>query len=168
MCNVCSFKKYNLAPTKSLKYLVLVSLVPPVLLGCILAFQVNAASIENLVDTDGNGVISAAEFEAAREVAKAGMLSQYDTDGNGELSRSEREVMHDDRDAQKLATFDADSDGELSREERRAARTARHDAVQVQLDVNQDGELSDEELAGFEQVRESRKGKRGHGNKHDD
>jgi len=110
----------------------------PVLLSCFFAFNANAAGQYTLVDTDGDGVISAAEIESARADAKQEMISMYDTDGDGELSKEERRV---------------------------AAKEARKASLQAQLDVNQDGEVSELESAGYEEVREGRgegrKGKRG-------
>ena len=96
-----------------------------------------AADKVEFTDTDGDGVISAEEITAAREVNRSTILAEFDVDGNGELSRDER----------------------------RAAKDARRAAVETVLDVNGDGELSDEETAGIEQVKEERgekkSGKRG-------
>ncbi len=135
----------------------------PILAGTTLSFSALAATV-NLVDIDGDGVISAEEIAQAREARKLEALTQYDTDGNGELSRAERRVMKDDRYDATLLEFDADGDGELSRSERREARGAQRASMKLQLDVNQDGEVSEEERAGMDAVRAERgdnKGKRG-------
>ncbi len=137
------------------------------LLGMITTVFVSGSALAigtaQLVDIDGDGVVSAEEIAQGRADQKAAMLGQYDTDGDGELSRSERKVMKADRRAALILEFDADGDGELSREERQASREARRANIEAQLDVNQDGVLSDAEQAGYNELRSERKGKRGRG-----
>ena len=88
-------------------------------------------------DTDGDGELSDAEREVAREALIERSISrhpeEYDTNGDGELSEAEREVARDakrarmgERRARALEKFDADGDGRLSEEERRAAFESRH------------------------------------------
>ncbi|MEE9335376.1 MAG: hypothetical protein V3U65_14900 [Granulosicoccaceae bacterium] len=140
----------------------------PIFLGCLLSFSASATILDNLVDSNGDGVISADEIIAAKDAQKTETIGQYDVDGDGELSREERAALKADRRAARVAAFDTDGDGEKSRAERRAAHDSRRDAVDALLDVNQDGEVSSEESAGFDEVRENRKeskGKRGHGGK---
>ncbi len=117
-----------------------------------------------LTDTDNDGVISAEEIQAAREQAKAARLTQFDTDGDGTLSDDEKSAMKEARKAERLSLNDTDGDGRLSRAERRAAKAARRAAIETQLDVNQDGVVSDAEGAGFDQIREERKGRK-HGDR---
>lgn len=138
-----------------------VYLVTPITVGVLLASSAQAASrLSNLVDLDGDGVISATEIEQAREKHKSALLEQYDTDGDGTLSREERRALRSDRRDEMLANFDADGDGKLSKEEKRTARADAREKLEAQLDVNQDGVLSDAESAGMEEVREQRKNDR--------
>ena len=109
-----------------------------------------------LVDSNGDGVISALEIQEACGAKKVETLAQYDVDGNGELSREERGVLRSNRQSELLSLFDADGDGELSKAERLSAKDARKQAMEAQLDVNNDGVLSDLERAGFEEVKELR------------
>ena len=88
-------------------------------------------------DTDGDGKLSDAEKEAAREqMPRMGhgrhgremhgrMLEKYDANKNGQLDPEEREVARRDREAKRaemLKRFDADGDGKLSDSEREAMR----------------------------------------------
>ena len=88
-------------------------------------------------DTDGDGKLSEAEKEAAREQyphmghGRHGaemhqrMLEKYDTNKNGQLDPEEKEVARRDREARRaemLKRFDADGDGKLSDSEREAMR----------------------------------------------
>lgn len=131
---------------------------------CLVSLSAIAASGPELVDLDGDGVISAEEIVQIRDEYKQILLSAYDTDGDGELSRDERSAMRMARETEMLNTFDTDGDGELSRDERRAAHEERRAAMETQLDVNQDGVVSDEESAGFDSVKSERG--RGHGRDH--
>ena len=133
----------------------------PLFLGCIVSLNGYAVTAMTLVDSNGDGVISAEEIKSARALVQAEVLAQYDTNGDGELSKDERKIVRSDRRSELLATYDADGNGELSRDERRTAREALRASVKAQLDVNQDGELSDAERAGMEEVRESLESRRG-------
>jgi Ca2+-binding EF-hand superfamily protein len=88
-------------------------------------------------DTDGDGKLSEAEKEAAREQfprmdhGRHGremhqrMLEKYDANKNGQLDPEEREVARRDREARReefMKRFDSDGDGKLSDSEREAAR----------------------------------------------
>ena len=127
-------------------------------------FSLNLSAIE-IVDLDNDGQISLAEIEAAKEAARAELLSQFDLDNDGELSDEERAAARDARRAEVVAEFDTDNDGELTREERQAARAARRAAFEANFDTDQDGQLSDVEQANLEEVaqvtRESRGGRSG-------
>ena len=137
------------------------TIVVPLALGGLMAFSAFAASELTLVDTNGDGIISAAEITAAQELKRTEMITQFDTDGDGELSKEERMAARELRKSERLQAYDADGDGELSRAERLAARESRRDAVEAQLDVNGDGVVSDEEGAGFDEVRKQRREERG-------
>lgn len=131
-------------------------------LAAIISAPAWAMTPATLTDTNGDGVISAAEIQQSREAQRAAALAQYDADGDGELSRSERKAMKQARRAAMTAEYDSDGDGKLSRTERKAAREARRAAVETQLDVDGNGVVSDAERAGFDEVKENR---RGHGKK---
>lgn len=113
-----------------------------------------AFSPANLTDTNGDGVISAAEIREVRRAEKA----QYDANGDGELSRDERKAAKQARRAAMVSAFDSDGDGELSRDEREAAKEARMAEIEAQLDVNGDGTVSDAERAGYDEVKQDRRG----------
>ena len=59
------------------------------------------------------------------ESRRAAILDRFDLDGDGELSRAEREAARNKRRQNVLDEFDADGDGQLSDDERTAAREAR-------------------------------------------
>jgi Ca2+-binding EF-hand superfamily protein len=89
-------------------------------------------------DTDGDGSLSEAEKDAAREKfphqgrghrggreMRGRMLEKYDANKNGQLDPEEREAAkrdHEARRAEMLKRFDADGDGKLSDSERDAMR----------------------------------------------
>ena len=101
------------------------------------------------LDADHNGVISAAEANAAPRLSKK--FATLDTDKNGSLSRDEleqhaqnkRREMHD-RMEDKFKAADANRDGQLSAEEAKSMpRMANDFAV---IDANHDGQVSRDEL----------------------
>jgi len=89
-------------------------------------------------DTDGDGNLSDAEKEAAREKfphmgrghrmgrdVRGRMLEKYDANQNGQLDPEEKAAFERDREArhaEMLKRFDADGDGKLSESERDAMR----------------------------------------------
>jgi hypothetical protein len=88
-------------------------------------------------DTDGDGQLSDAEKEAAREKyprlghgghgreAHGRMLEKYDANKNGQLDAEEKEVARRDREARRaefMKRFDTDGDGKLSESERETMR----------------------------------------------
>ena len=83
-------------------------------------------------DADGDGSLSDAEKQAAKEAFEARraehrekmMLKHFDEDGDGVLSEPEQAAAQEAHE-QRLAKFDLDGDGELSREEHQAARAER-------------------------------------------
>ena len=82
-----------------------------------------------LLDTDGNGQISATEFknpeamQLRREARKRAMFAQLDADGNGTLSLAEMPSR-----LAKLKAADTNADGKVTREELRSARVQARDA----------------------------------------
>lgn len=119
------------------------------------------------LDTDGNGQISAEEFEARGAVRFAAL----DTDGDGKLSAEELSAAEEGRRAERITRmierFDTDGDGMLSSEEmspenRRSAR------MMERLDTDEDGTISAEEYEAAEKgrgdgKRKGGKGRHGHG-----
>lgn len=88
-------------------------------------------------DTDGDGQLSEAEKEAAREQfprmghgrhgreMRGRMLEKYDANKNGQLDPEEKEAARRDREARRaefMKRFDTDGDGKLSESERQAMR----------------------------------------------
>ena len=88
-------------------------------------------------DTDGDGQLSDAEKEAARQQfprmghSRHGgemhgrMLEKYDTNKNGTLDPEEKAAFERDREARRaemMRRFDTDGDGKLSESERQAMR----------------------------------------------
>lgn len=77
------------------------------------------------IDSDGDGRISVAEFEAARKLHRAGGSrgqgwKKWDTNGDGVLTREE--VANAPRLSQGFDALDTDASGTLTPEELRAAR----------------------------------------------
>ncbi|MEM8785021.1 MAG: calcium-binding protein [Pseudomonadota bacterium] len=74
------------------------------------------------VDADGNGSVSLAEFEAQAETKKAErrkrMFDRLDSDGNGELTDGEMRA----RGARMFEAVDADADGVITQAEMDGAR----------------------------------------------
>ncbi|MCW5776486.1 MAG: hypothetical protein KIS87_08620 [Phycisphaeraceae bacterium] len=121
-------------------------------------------------DLDGDGVLSDAERQAAREAfetlrgemqaeMESRMLARFDTDGDGVLSNDERRAMREamrregeERRAAMLAEFDLDGDGRLNERERELMRQAQR-ARDIErrafrrVDTNGDGVIDAGEAA---------------------
>ena len=69
-------------------------------------------------DADGDGQLSDAEKETAKEAMRAEFLERFDTDGDGSLSETERDAARAERRAGFVARFDTDGDGAISALER--------------------------------------------------
>lgn len=93
-------------------------------------------------DTNGDGVVSSTEFEAAADARKA-----------------EREAKRRDR---AFKAMDANADGTITADEHAAFRAERMQARFDRVDENGDGMISEAER---EAAKAKRKGKRGHGNR---
>lgn len=93
------------------------------------------------VDTDGDGKISKAEAEAARDE----LFKSADADGNGSVNFDEFLVMEEKRRQMKLKRrferSDKNGDGTLSSDE----IGARRDSHFARMDRDGDGEISEEE-----------------------
>ena len=85
------------------------------------ALQAEAAAAFEAADADGDGLVSATEFEAlpaAKRAARAQRkFERLDADGDGSLSASEFPSR-----AARLAALDADGDGQVTRREMRRRR----------------------------------------------
>jgi EF hand domain-containing protein len=100
--------------------------------------EARRAELMRQADTDGDGTLSDAEKEAAREKfphkgrghrrggeMRGRMLERYDVNKNGQLDPEEKEAAKRDHQARRtemVKRFDADGDGELSDSERDAMR----------------------------------------------
>ena len=71
------------------------------------------------------GVCGNSVFARGDTDRRAQLLEQFDTDGDGTLSDAERQAAREARRAELLEKYDADDDGTLSDAEREAAREAR-------------------------------------------
>jgi Ca2+-binding EF-hand superfamily protein len=115
-------------------------------------------------DTDGDGMISEAERQAAvnriRGSGRARRLARFDTDGDGRLSDDERRAWREARQGDDLAKkrllryFDTNRDGELSGDEQEALKEMGKQLAGVgkqirdrAMDVNGDGEITKLETA---------------------
>ncbi|MFT4727428.1 MAG: hypothetical protein ACI9UN_001923 [Granulosicoccus sp.] len=131
-------------------------------------FAGTVAAID-VVDLNGDGVVTTDEVSAARDAARAERVELFDTDNDGELSDDEREAARDARREAAVEEFDANEDGELSREERQDARQSRRADFQASFDLDGDSELSDTEQANFddvvEEIRETRQENRDSGSR---
>ena len=81
-----------------------------------------------------------------REAVRAERVAAYDSDGDGKISDAEREVARDKRAEQMRARLDADQDGQISETERQAGRVQRTENMRTQFDTDADGKLTPEEL----------------------
>ncbi len=85
------------------------------------------AAFFEALDTDGNGQLSAAEFdrdhqrEVRKSLMKARIFQHLDTDANGVLNKGEFSPH-----SARLRELDVDDDGEVSRDELRDGVRARH------------------------------------------
>ncbi|WOO43230.1 hypothetical protein [Rubellicoccus peritrichatus] len=121
-------------------------------------------------DTDGDGTISEAERESARETMKSEgrrpggrqgqirqkMIEKFDADGDGKLTGDERKQAREAiRQQRQLRHFDADGDGQLNAAEQAEAQ-AFEDERKAQMlerfDADGDGLLSDEERQNAKQA----------------
>jgi len=105
---------------------------------------------------------------------KGEMLKRFDKDGDGKLSEAERQAareglkQHKGEFRDKLkAKFDKDGDGKLSEEEKMAAKEAlkehggeRREKLLERFDKDGDGKLSDEEKAAAKKAMQHHRGER--------
>ncbi len=131
-------------------------------------------------DTNGDGKLSDAEREAARQQMKsrhderkAQMQARLDTDGDGTVSEAEKaaglaklKADHPEAYARLVERLDTDGDGEVSPAEMEAGRDAhrekmderreqmkqRHQEVLEQFDTDGDGKLNDSERQAARQA----------------
>jgi Ca2+-binding EF-hand superfamily protein len=128
-------------------------------------------------DTDGDGQLSEAERQAAREDRRSRQsafatamedwtTAQFDTDGDGKLSNAERaearqfqqRMQSQMRTKFELHTMDADGDGQITQAERQAAMGAMAAMggrmfirMQSWMDTDGDGQVTNDERAAYQQ-----------------
>lgn len=93
--------------------------------------EARASAMFDRMDADKDGMISRAEWDAARAAMAErrgkqggrGGWASLDSDGDGQLSAAEWQAAG--RPAERFAAMDADNDGVLTREEIMTARQAR-------------------------------------------
>lgn len=106
-------------------------------------------------DTNGDGVITRAEFLAAR----AGNFAKYDRNGDGFIDKSDfpRRLLARAQASERLDAlidhFDTDHDGRISRSEFVDGPTSAFDLA----DTNGDGQLSKDEVADAAKVARERR-----------
>jgi len=110
-------------------------------------------------DTDGDGAISKAEFDAVH----ARRFKEMDTNNDGKITRDEMKAMREKMmEKGKDARFDeadANHDGALTREE--AEKMPMLSKNFDKVDANHDGKVTREEMdAEMEKMRRSREGKK--------
>jgi Ca2+-binding EF-hand superfamily protein len=110
-------------------------------------------------DSDGDGMISEAERQAAvhriRGGGRARRLARFDTDGDGRLDQDERQAWREARHGYDIAEkrllryFDTDGDGEFSPDEQEALKDMGKQLAGIgkqirdrAMDVNGDGEIT--------------------------
>ena len=99
------------------------------------------------MDTDGDGSVSRAEFEAAATKAAGERFSRLDTDANGLLSREELNAGRGTRrrGPEMGAAIDTDGDGAWSLAELQAAQPGFDAERFAELDRNGDGLINADE-----------------------
>lgn len=137
------------------------------------------------LDTNGDGLLSAAELAAGRGarrgdgagearprgrrgdrggrggrrhagIDRAEVLKRFDADGSGRLEDAERATARETLRAELRAKLDTDGNGQVDPAERFAAREARRAEHKAEIDTNGDGAVSNEELdAARERRREA-------------
>lgn len=111
----------------------------------------DAETMFDLLDADGDGLVTAAEIEAFR----AARFAELDADGDGVISRQEfvdhAAARAGDRAGAMFDRLDADGDGVLSRDAIEARRGAGPDAgwMMRRFDADGDGAISRDEVAGM-------------------
>ncbi len=84
-------------------------------------------------DTDGNGVVTKAEFLADVEAR----FAKLDANKDGKISKEERPGGGEGRGGRRMGRIDTDKDGAISLDEQRAQANRRFD----RLDANSDGKV---------------------------
>ena len=117
-------------------------------------------------DTDGDGDLSEAERQVAREKLQevresimARVVPQYDLDGDGELNEQDREAARPAFQAEferlrTVATLDLDNSGAVDQDELARALIAVTDG-DMAMDLNRDGEVNYRDAAYATEVAKS-------------
>ncbi len=127
----------------------------------------NRPSFEQL-DTNSDGVVDRAEFEAARETARERRQARGERDGrdgrNGQhAGRRGRRGPSPEQRAELLERFDTDHSGDLSGTERDAAMDVKRAEILQRFDADGNGELDQpERQAARAEMGDRPRGRRGH------
>ena len=128
--------------------------------GAVLAFGKPVDRMTDQLDSDGDGMISAEEFQPPR---RRGMIEHMDVNNDGAVTVEEINEQIADRQEKETARLhaffsdaDTDGDGAVTREEAQAAAFNR-------VDENRDGYLTEEELRKAKPPRGGRHGPGGPG-----
>ncbi len=128
--------------------------------GAVLAFGKPVDRMIDQLDSDGDGMISAEEFQPPR---RRGMIEHMDVNNDGAVTVEEINEQIADRQEKETARLhaffsdaDTDGDGAVTREEAQAAAFNR-------VDENRDGYLTEEELRKAKPPRGGRHGPGGPG-----
>ncbi len=119
----------------------------------------NAQFNPQIIDVDGDGVITVTDIEQSIAAYHKRVFSAYDTNGDGQISLEEKSALREARHARHalmLNEFDIDKDGELSAIELDEIRKARLKEISTLFDINKDGTLDVSEQANLDKFLQSR------------
>jgi Ca2+-binding EF-hand superfamily protein len=113
------------------------------------------------LDVDGNGVITAEDFDAL----KTARFAALDSNGDGDVTRDEfmaaARIDSDDRAERMFDRLDADGDGVLARDVLEGRERGPNSRMIERFDEDGDGALSEEEFDAFRDRMASASEKRG-------
>lgn len=97
-------------------------------------------------DTNGDGVLTRDEVDAARSAHRAKMEAELDTNGDGVVSAEEKKAGRAKFEEMWTKRMDTNRDGVVSADERKAAREKFREMWIARHDTNHDGALSADEV----------------------